>query len=91
MCIVSQSRSRCAKTFIDNANDTMENLKLRTLIKDATFYQVIITDSKGYIIDALTKARLGKNTHEVLEFLKNPVNDDVLESLMERIEDFWNS
>lgn len=86
-----ENQSRCAKTFIENASDTMENLKLRTLVKDATFYQVIITDSKGYIIDAHTKARLGKNTHEVLEFLKNPVNDDILESLMERIEDFWNS
>ena len=85
------SRNKAALEFTNNANDTMENLKLRTLIKDGTYYQALTNDNKGWIIQTETKIKLGKNLEEVMEYFKNPINEEVLDSVLKEVEVYWNS
>jgi hypothetical protein len=33
---------------------------------------------------------LGRNPSDVVEFLKNPLNEEVLKDLIKRVEKFWN-
>ena len=60
--------------------DTMKNLKLRALVKDAMFYRFIMVKSNGWIEPLDNSIRLGKVPSEVVEYLKNPENDEVLKS-----------
>jgi hypothetical protein len=45
--------------------------------------------SDGYIYDKYSGEKVGKRPIEVLEFLKNPVNDETLVRFMAEIEELW--
>ena len=69
----------------------MENLTLRTVIKDASYYQFITNDNKGWIIESDTKIKLGKTTEEVLEYFKNPLNEEIIDRLVNKVKNYWQS
>jgi hypothetical protein len=85
------SKKRAAQSFIEASKDTMKNLKLRALVKDAMFYRFIMVKSNGWIEPLDNSIRLGKVPSEVVEYLQNPENDEVLKSLMDKIEPYWNA
>lgn len=85
------SKKRAANSFIEAADDTMKNLKLRALVKDAMFYRFILVKSNGYIEPLDNSIRLGKLPSEVVLFLSNPENDEILKSLLDKLEPYWNS
>ena len=86
-----RSTTTAASTFMAIANDSMENLTLRTLIKDASYYQFMTNDSRGWIIESETKVKLGKNNEEILEFFKNPLNEEILDRMLSQIKNYWES
>ena len=85
------SKKRAAGQFLEVAQLTMEELKIRALIKDALYYRFITTKAGGWIEPIDSGIRMGKRPSEVLEFLQKPDNEDELLSLMDKIEPYWNS
>lgn len=85
------NKRKAAEGFIMAASDTMENLKIRSLIKDCIYYRYILVKSTGYFEVSDSGIKLGKVTSEVIDFLKNPENETVLESLLDKVQQFWNS
>jgi len=84
------NKKRAAQQFIDTAVLDIETLKLRALIKDATFYKFIATKSDGFIYHVESSALMGRNPSDVLEFLKNPLNDQILHKMLNSVEKHWN-
>jgi len=82
---------RAVKTFLDAVSCNMETLKIRSIIKDSSFYKEIITKADGHIYHAKQNVMLGRNVSDVLEFLKDPLNEDVLKDLIKTSEAYWNS
>ncbi len=68
----------------------METLKLRALIKDGHFYRTLITRGDGFIYDLESNSAMGRNVEEVVQYLKNPLNDTLLEKILAKIEKYWN-
>ena len=85
------SRKRAASQFSDVAGLSMEELKIRALIKDSLYYRFITTKAGGWIEPIDSGIRLGKTPSECLEFLKNPEHEETLISLLDKIEPYWNS
>jgi hypothetical protein len=85
------SKKKAASQFLEVAGLTMEDLKIRALIKDALYYRFITTKAGGWIEPIDSGIRLGKRPSEVLEFLKKPENDEALSSILEKVEPYWNS
>tara|TARA_B110000503_G_C7049923_1_gene371869 strand:+ start:64 stop:1080 length:1017 start_codon:yes stop_codon:yes gene_type:complete len=85
------SKKRSATQFLDVAALTMEELKIRALIKDALYYRFITTKAGGWIEPIDSGIRLGKTPSECLEFLKNPENEESLMALLDKVEPYWNS
>ena len=86
---VEKSKQRASETFISNSNESMEDLKIRAMIKDAIATGLMSAKSDGYIYDKYSGEKVGKRPIEVLEFLKNPVNDETLVRFMAEIEELW--
>jgi hypothetical protein len=84
------NKERAAKSFLSAVNSDMESLKLRSLVRDSIFYKYIVTKSDGYIYDAKSGTLLGRNVSDVVEYLKNPLNEDIYKTLNEKIEKMWN-
>ena len=75
--------TKAAKNFIDYSKATMESLKLNSLVKDSLALGLITSKTDGYIYDKRTNAKLSSTREGVVEHLKNPANDEMLERLLE--------
>lgn len=87
---VEKDKKLTAQRFIDTCNLDMETLKLRSLIKDSTFYKVLATRGDGNIYHMKSGSVLGKNPSDVLIYLKNPLNDEILADIITTVESYWN-
>ena len=85
------NKERAAKTFIDAVNLDMETLKIKSIVRDSTFFKYIISKPDGYIYHSKTNSLLGRNVSDVLEHLKNPLNEDILKDMINSCEKYWNS
>ena len=84
------NKERAAKGFLDAAALDMETLKIKAIVKDSIFFKYIINKSDGYIYHAKSNSLLGRNVSDVIEFLKNPLNEDILKDLNTQVEKVWN-
>ena len=85
------NKKRATETFIEAARSSMEDLKIRALVKDALYYKFITTKSSGWIEPLDSGVKLGKRPNECVAFLKNQENEEVLTSLLEKVEPYWNA
>ena len=69
----------------------METLKLKALTKDASFYQIISFKADGMIYHSATSTMLGRNVSDVVLYLKNPLNEDVLMNILKEVEGYWTN
>jgi len=83
------NKKRAAEMFIDASKVKIQDLKIRALVKDAMFYRFITPKPSGWIETLDSGLKLGKIPSEVVTFLKNPEHDDVLTSLMDKVEPYW--
>ena len=88
---VEANKERAAKSFLEAVNMDMETLKIKSIVRDSVFFKYIINKADGYIYHVKTNALLGRNVSDVVEYLKNPLNEDVLVDLNKACEKFWNS
>ena len=79
-----------AQKFLDVSALDMETLKLRAVIKDANFYKLIATRGDGNIYHMKSGAMLGKNPSDILLYLKNPLNEEILLDVITNTEKYWN-
>lgn len=82
---------RAVNTFIDAVNSDMETLKIRAIVKDSAFFKYIVTKSDGHIYHNKKNVLLGRNVSDVVEYLKNPLNEDILDDLTKSCETYWRS
>jgi hypothetical protein len=87
---IEKNLKRAAQTFLDAVELDMETLKIRAMIKDATFYKIIAAKPDGFIYHIDSSTQMGRNAAECLEFLKNPLQENVLVDITKRLEKNWN-
>lgn len=85
------NKERAAKSFLDAVAMDMETLKIKSIVRDSVFFKYIVNKADGFIYHNKSGGVLGRNVSDVVEFLKNPLNDDVLQDLAKSVEKYWNS
>ncbi|BCV01352.1 MAG: hypothetical protein CM15mV42_0280 [uncultured marine virus] len=66
----------------------MEDLKITALVKDCMFYRFITKKAGGWIETLDSGVKLGKRQEEVVDALKKPEQEEVLNSLLAKIEPY---
>lgn len=87
---VETNKRQTAQKFLDVCALDMETLKLRAVIKDANFYKLIATRGDGNIYHMKSGSMLGKNPSDILIYLKNPLNEEILLDVITNTEKYWN-
>ena len=87
---IERNEMRAAETFLKAVELDMETLKLKALVKDASFYKFIAPKADGMIYHMKTSTMLGRNSSDVVEYLKNPLNEQILVELLQVVEEYWN-
>jgi hypothetical protein len=85
------NKERAAKSFIEATLLDMETLKIKSIVRDSVFFKYIINKPDGYIYHTKSNALLGRNVSDVVEYMKNPLNEDILKDLNMAVEKLWNS
>lgn len=80
---------RAAKTFLDTVDLDMETLKIKAVVKDSTFYKFITPKADGFIYHTDSSTQMGRNPSDCVEFLRNPLNEQILVDLIKKIEKLW--
>jgi len=87
---IEKNLKRAIATFTDAVNMDMETLKIRAMVKDSTYFKFITPKSDGFIYHVDSSTMMGRNVSDIIEFLKNPLNDNILLDLTKKTEKFWN-
>ena len=85
-----KNANRAAQSFLDTVELDMETLKIKSIIRDATYLKFIALKPDGFIYHLTSSTMLGRNPSDVVEFLKNPLNEEVLKDLIKKVEKYWN-
>jgi hypothetical protein len=88
--LVDKDKKRTAQRFVDTVNLDMESLKIRAIIKDSNYYKFISTKADGFLYEMETTTMLGRTATDVAEYLKNPLNEEILIRLTKKVEKYWN-
>lgn len=88
---VDKDKKKTASRFLEVSSYDMETLKLRAIVKDGNFYKTIATRGDGNIYHMKSGAMLGKTPSDVIEYLKNPLNEEILMDMVKTVEQFWNN
>lgn len=88
--LLEKDKRKTAQRFIDTAGLDMETLKIRAIVKDSNFYKFIATKSDGFIYHMESGANMGRSVSDVVEYLKNPLNEELLIDLTKKVEKYWN-
>ena len=87
---VETNKKRTAEKFLETVSLDMETLKIKAIVKDASFLKVIAARADGFIYHMETGTILGKTPSDVVEFLKNPLNEQLLIDVQSKVEKSWN-
>lgn len=85
-----KSANRAAQNFLDAVDLDMETLKIKAIIRDATYLKFIALKADGHIYHMSSGTLLGRNPSDVVEYLKNPLNEEILKDLLKKVEKYWN-
>lgn len=75
--------------FLAVARENIGDIKLKAIIKDAAAYKFIVVKGDGHLYHHNTGTMLGKNSQEVFEYLKNPINETILAEIQSSVLDEW--
>jgi hypothetical protein len=87
---IENSVKRASQMFLDAVAMDMETLKIKSIVRDSTYYKFITPKSDGFIYHTDSSSLMGRNAADCLEFLKNPLNDNILLDLTKKVEKYWN-
>ena len=84
-----RDKKKCAEKFLDVTGYDMTTLKLKAIIKDAAAYKYIVTKADGFIYHLSSSTMLGRNQSDVVEFMKNPLNQQIADEIIDKVERHW--
>jgi hypothetical protein len=88
--LMDKDKRKTAQRFLEVSNMDMETLKIRALVKDSHTYRFIATKADGFIYHIEKSILLGRTLTDVVEYLRNPLNEEILMDLTKKVEKYWN-
>jgi hypothetical protein len=88
--LVEKDKRKTAQRFLDTVNLDMETLKIKAIVKDSTFYKFISGKADGFTYHMQSGTMLGRTQADVSEYLRNPLNEEILIDLTKKVEKYWN-
>ncbi len=89
--IVKDNKKETVKQFLECYKLEKEILTLKAYVNEALYRKFLIQESDGHFYNKQTQTRYGKNVSEVVNYLKDPINQSELDNISSRVEKKWTS
>jgi hypothetical protein len=86
---VDKNKKLTAEKFIDFSKQPLAELRVQAIVKDATEMHLLTYKADGNLYYMKTGTPMGKGINDVITFLKNPLNNDILIAISEEVEEEW--
>jgi hypothetical protein len=86
---IERNKRRAIDLFTNAAKQDLETLKIHAIVKDASYYQFVRVRADGALYLVNGGSIMGKNVNDVIEWLKNPMNENELRTLIDLVETEW--
>lgn len=83
---IEKSISKAAQGFITYAEQSLEHLRIRGVVRDAAYFRFILHKPDGNMYHNVSSVLLGKNIADCVEFFKQGANATVWESVLKEVE-----
>lgn len=87
---IENDKKKAPSKFLNMIARDMETLQLRAYVLEAAFLKRIITKADNKIYNRNTGSMLGGNLEEVVEHLRQPMNQNELDDLQSQIDPIWS-
>lgn len=86
---VDKNKKMTAEKFIEYSKQALAELRVQAIVKDSTEMQLLTYKTDGQLYYNATGTPMGKSISDVVRFLQNPLNNDVLTSITDKVEEEW--
>lgn len=86
---VNKNKKVTASKFLEYGKMEMDEIKMRTYVKDATALRFISMKGDGHLYYIKTGTLVGKTPADVVMFLKNPLNEEIYKEVERFVEAEW--
>lgn len=87
----TQNAKKAAMKFNEVCALPLDDLKVRAVVADATFYKMLTTKQDGMIYYSKPNVMLGRNIEDVIAFLKEDLHAKTWEELLAEVEVYWKN
>lgn len=84
------NKEKACNRFIEIAEKTIGEVKLRAVIKEAMFYKIIAQKGDGMYCHISSGTMVGRNNAEIYNSLSNVGNSDIMRKVVEEVEERWS-
>lgn len=86
---VDKNKKQTAEKFLEYCKTELADLRVQAIVRDATEMHLLTFKQDGQLYYNKTGTPMGKGVFEVVTFLKNPLNADVLKHISDEVEEEW--
>ncbi len=86
---VDRNKKQTAEKFIEYCTQELAPLRVQAIVRDATEMHLLTFKQDGQLYYNKTGTPMGKGVMDVVAFLQNPLNHDVLKSITGEVEEEW--
>lgn len=86
---IEKDKRKAPEKFLNMVMKDMDTIHIRAYVLEAAFQKKLITKADNKIYSKETNTLLGNNLEEVVEFLKQAVNQNELDVIQNQIDPIW--
>ena len=86
---IERNVSKAATAFIEASTLKLETLRIKAIIRDASFYKFILHKPDGNLYHNTSGEMLGKTQADCVEYFDNPMNAKLWDVLVNEVEAYW--
>lgn len=82
-------KKEAPKIFLDTVRKDKNILHMEALVREALYQRFIVPNKDQLLWNYVTQVTYGRNENEVISFLTNPINNDELLLIIEKVNKIW--
>lgn len=86
---VDKNKKLTAEKFLDYCKSDLATLRVQAIVRDATEMHLLTFKQDGQLYYNKTGTPMGKGVFDVVAFLQNPLNADILNTISSEVEEEW--
>ena len=83
------AKKEAPKKFLEFARKDKATLNLEAIVREALYHRLVEPNKDQMFWNPSTQVTYGRNENEIIAFLNNPINNDELLTIIDKVSKYW--